>query len=110
MFDFYLANGSFHAIWSTLWQVNLWLGIEISHISQSGMKHGLSGIHICRIIQKKQGFYFSQGTVTCSLFKEPQFSKSAVEADPAAHIVLNLLRLYTRHRLQVNVKVPVSQS
>ena len=27
-------------------------------ISQAGMKHGLSGIHICRIIQKKQGFFF----------------------------------------------------
>ena len=36
-------------------------------ISQSGMKHGLSGIHICRIIQRNKGSIFSQGTVSPQL-------------------------------------------
>ena len=28
-------------------------------VSQSGMKHGLSGIHICRVIYEKQGVFFA---------------------------------------------------
>ena len=39
---------------------------ELTHmISQSGMKYGLPGIHICRIIQGKQGFYYF--TSNCKL-------------------------------------------
>ncbi len=30
-------------------------------VSQSVMKNGLPGIHICRVIKEKQGFYFFAG-------------------------------------------------
>ncbi len=55
-------------IWFLL---GIWVPIELkmkifleklTHVlPQSGMKHGLSGIHICRVIYEKQGFYFYTG-------------------------------------------------
>ena len=42
-------------------------------VSQSGMKHGLSGINICQVIYEKQGFYFFAGNCN-TLTHQPFFT------------------------------------
>ncbi len=56
------------------------LGKLTQVILQSGMKHGLSGIHICRIIQEKQGFYFFARN--CNGIKQEDFYTEPVYHNP----------------------------